>query len=444
MSLLLDNDRPSSLRRQLAVGLSAGLTLLWALAILGTALTIRHELDEVFDSKLEETAERILPLAVLELDNGDGAARRLALVTPHEEYLTYVVRDAEGTIVLHSHDADEAVFASVPREGFRTTADHRIFARSTASGSHLIEMADPLEQRREATTDVVGALIVPVFLLVPFSLLGMFWAVGRALRSVERLRHEVTARHGADLSPVSAEGLPVELIGIATAVNQLLARLGQALEAERSLTANAAHELRTPIAACLAQTQRLIAEAGDGPLSARAGQIEAQLKRLARLAEKVLQLARAEGGGLEGGRAEPGPVLALLVEDFRRAGQGARIVLSLAEGATALPLDPDAFAILARNLIENALNHGDPAQEVLVTLGEDGSLSVANGGKVVPPERLTRLTTRFQRGETRAEGAGLGLAIAERIARGAGLRLELHSPARGRQDGFEAVLIPAT
>lgn len=431
--------RVPGLRQRLAVGLSAGITVLWLLAILGTALVVREELDEVFDSALQGTAERLLPLAVLELiDRGGAAGQRVNRVTAHEEYLTYVVRDAAGTVLLHSHDADEAAFPGPLREGFRTTADHRIFARAAVSGSYVIEVAEPLEHRREAMLESVGALVAPIFLLVPLSLAVIHWVVRRALRPIEHLRAEVTERGGADLRPVGALGLPAELVPIAQAVNQLLDRLRRALEAERSFTANSAHELRTPIAASLAQTQRLVAEAPEGPLADRARQIEVQLKRLARLSEKLLQLARAEGGGVVADVPQDMvPVLAAVLEDFSRAGQAARLRSDLP--ATALPtrIDPDVFAILARNLIENALIHGDPALPVTVRMTADGVLSVTNGGAVIAPARLAQLTTRFERGDARGEGSGLGLAIADTIASAAGAQLQLQSPATGRRDGFE-------
>jgi two-component system OmpR family sensor kinase len=101
-------------------------------------------------------------------------------------------------------------------------------------------------------------------------------------------------------------------------------------------------------------------------------------------------------------------------------------------------LDPDAFAILARNLIENALRHGAANRPVNICLTDEGILRVANAGDVVPPERLALLRNRFIRSETKTLGSGIGLAIVEAIASGAGTDLKLRSPASGQSDGFEA------
>ena len=312
------------------------------------------------------------------------------------------------------------------------------------SGAYTIEVAEPLAHRREATLEAIAALLLPLAVLAPLSLIGIWVYVTRSLRPILRLRSDIATRGGADLSPVETRGLPNEIEAIGASVNQLLSRLRRTLEAERSFTSNSAHELRTPIAATLAQAQRLIAEVPEGPLRDRARRIEADLLRLSRLSEKLMQLARAEGGGIVSAAPQDlAPVLALVVEDFHRSGDGARLRLRLpADGAAPSAMDADAFAILARNLIENALRHGDPGSPIEVEMTAAGALRVVNGGAIVPPDRLAHLKTRFARGTSPAEGSGLGLAIAEAIVVHAGATLSLHSPATGRSDGFEAVVEP--
>ena len=101
-------------------------------------------------------------------------------------------------------------------------------------------------------------------------------------------------------------------------------------------------------------------------------------------------------------------------------------------------IDPDALAIVARNLIENALKHGARGEKVKVTLSAGRVLSVVNEGPVTPPDILARLSQPFERGQTLAEGSGMGLAIVKAIAAGTGGKVDLISPAAGRQSGFEA------
>jgi two-component system OmpR family sensor kinase len=127
-----------------------------------------------------------------------------------------------------------------------------------------------------------------------------------------------------------------------------------------------------------------------------------------------------------------------VAEELKRTPEGARLSLDLPECAVQSTMDADAFAILARNLIENALKHGAEGEPVTASLSAHGVLSVRNGGPAVPPDKLRRLTLPFERGTTGAKGTGLGLAIAEAIASGAGTQLELRSPIPGCDVGFEA------
>ena len=153
-----------------------------------------------------------------------------------------------------------------------------------------------------------------------------------------------------------------------------------------------------------------------------------------------MQLARAEGGRLRTDRpADLRPVLRMITDEIARTDEPGRLDLDLPERAVLSDLDPDALAIVARNLIDNALRHGAVGRPVQIALAADGRLSVANDGPPVQAETLARLTHRFARAGS-AEGSGLGLAIVAAIARRAGGTLRLHSPRPGSDSGFEAVV----
>ncbi|PHQ26720.1 two-component sensor histidine kinase [Marinobacter guineae] len=433
----------TSLQKSLGIGLTLGVTLLWLLGVTASGLVAQHEMNEVFDSALEETAQRILPLAVTDIlnrENGTGNQTAPAM-KDHDEYLTYLVRDPKGNLLLQSHDADPRVFGTLPREGFSNTATHRIYGASAVSDTLYIEVAEPLAHRREAALEAGLALLMPLVFLVPISLLGVWWIVRLSLRKVVEFQQSIESRGAGDLSPVAEDRLPKEFEPIAVAVNRLLERLHRALDTERSFTANSAHELRTPLATALAKVQRLKTQVQSNQLKNNVAEIEDALRSLSMLSGKLLELAKAEGGGaISQNQHNLVPILAMIVADFEGQVPG-RIILSLPEGEVNSFLDPDAFAILVRNLIENALKHGSHNQSVEVSLADDGTLRVCNGGKVVPPEQLALLRNRFARSNTDATGSGLGLAIADAIAKGAGMTLHLRSPATGRQDGFEAELV---
>jgi len=272
-------------------------------------------------------------------------------------------------------------------------------------------------------------------------LLAIVFAVKASLAPLRRFGERLDARNARDLSPVPGDDIPSEIAPVAATLNRLLARLKGSFDAERSFAANAAHELRTPLAGAIAQAQRLQSETGDTTARARAGEIEATLKRLTRLSERLMQLARAEGGQLRLDRCSDLRIVArLVVDDVARTGSPGRIALTLPEAPVMSDLDPDAFGILCRNLVENALRHGTDAAPVDVTLTQDGQLIVANDGPVLPRETLDRLTARFERADASGDGSGLGLAIVAAIADRIEGSLVLKSPRPGSSSGFEASL----
>lgn len=444
----MTDGRPTSsasLQRRLGLGLAGGVAVLWLAATLVAGGIIRHEVDELFDSALQEVAQRLLPLAYAEVlardeSAGDSPIQRVASVGAREEYITYIVRDGAGQVLMQSTDADPAVFPTDPAPGFQDGPTHRFYTESAIQGTLRVTTAEKSLHRQMTVARSVGMLIWPLVALIPIGLGGVWWAVRVSLRPVRAFRQEIEARGRGNLAPIDARGLPAELAPMAVAVDRLIGRLRGALEAERSFTANSAHELRTPIAAALAQCQRLMAELADDTARERARAIATGLRRLSRLSEKLLQLAKAEGGG---GLAETpqdvGRILRLVLADVDRlTDEEGRLRIRLPEGPVWSAIDGDAFAILARNLVENALKHGTADTPVTVSLDGDGVFEVANESPSVPEETLARLKRPFERGGSEAQGSGLGLAIADAIARGAGTALDLVSPVPGRDGGFLA------
>jgi two-component system OmpR family sensor kinase len=302
-----------------------------------------------------------------------------------------------------------------------------------------ITVAEPLDHRTAVAREIQIGLGLPLLIVIPVSLLAILFAVQTSLASLRRFQERLASRSARDMSPVQTDDIPSEIAPMTTTLNRLLERLKAAFDAERGFAANAAHELRTPLAGAIAQAQRLQSETHDPAAGARAANIEATLKRLARLSERLMQLARAEGGQLRLDRtADLRTVARVVVDDLARTGASGRISLTMPEGPVMSDLDPDAFGILCRNLVENALRHGLEGTVVEVTLMQDGQFIVANEGPLQPPETLARLTARFERAGASADGSGLGLAIVAAIADRIDSPLVLKSPRPGAPSGFEA------
>ena len=358
--------------RRLILWLTGAAASFWLIAAgLGVSV-MKDEFDEFFDGSLQETAERLMPLVLDDLHRREGPVSPTHIQRQVEdmgdEYLVYQVRDASGTILIRSHDAPEKPFETPLKRGFWKNDAFQFYTARSTDGTVFIQVADALENRMEAVTEGGMALFLPVLILIPVSILLIWLIVRRTLAPVDGLRRAIEEKDGGNMAPVPSGMLPRELRPIARSVNHLLTRLQSALDAEREFTANSAHELRTPIAGALAQTQMLIAEL-DGPKKRRAQQIEISLVSLGHTAEKLLQLARAEAGiGAGSENVDLTRVLDLVVTDFERSDP-ARLRFHREAGAVlAGSYSEDAFAIVLRNLIENAVLHGRPDEPVEIRL----------------------------------------------------------------------------
>lgn len=464
-----------SLSRRLVLRLTVSLTALWLVAVVAVTAVVYHEIGELFDSALQETAQRLLPLTVYEVrrhrgqrishsdrdDHRRGDNRRdddrdheehddeervvggELEYEAHEEHLIYQLRDASGRVLLRSHDAPQSPFPAQLRRGFAEWDGWRSYTEAALGKTLYIQVAEPIAHRVDAVGESLAWLTAPLLLLVPMAGWTIFRTVRRSLAPIGAVRESIGTRNGVNLEPVLHTDMPDELAPIVADVNRLIERLAQALESERGFAANSAHELRTPVAAALAQAQRLETEVDGTAHQARVASLVGTLRKLGNLVEKLLQLARADAGiALSREPVDLSRLVGIVVDEFSRRSALAQRIRFEPDRSRKLigKTDPDALGIVLRNVIENALTHGAQDGEVAVAVADGGAISIINQGPVIPAEQLPDLVQRFERAGATAAGSGLGLAIADTIMRQAGGSLRLYSPARDRPDGFEVEL----
>ncbi len=424
----------TQLRRQL-LGL---LALLWLLGSAATWLGLLHETDEVLDSALTETAQRLLQLPAAAWAVPD-TTEHLAVLGPHEEFVVYQVYDRAGALVLRSHDAPSTALDAGAPDGLRQRQGWRVLTLTTANASRRAQVAERVAHRREVLWASLGWLLGMLLAMLPLAALGMGWVLRRGFQALEPARLELAQRAQHDLRPLPLADAPAELQPWLATVNSLLDRVRGLVDSERAFAANTAHELRTPLAAAMAQAQRLVRLSTD-PAKQHAAHEAAQallrqLDRLTRLATRLLQLARIESGAaLNHAPVDLVQLVVLVADDFGEAQRSGRLQLQVDGQPMPVQGDIDALGIALRNLIDNALKHGDA--ETTVTVRVSGQqLQVLDDGPGVAPHRVAGLVRKFERGSSGAavSGNGLGLALVDTIARQSGARLQLHSPvAHGR------------
>lgn len=442
-------SRAGSLVRRLSLLISAGFAVIWILAIVATALVLRSEQEELADLELRHNAQILLPILARDyrregqLDDLPGAGGDPA------EMLVYQLIERSGRVLAQSQETEQISLPEGPAvEGYSRTQSHIYYTTAPEPGGLALRFGDSRLERHEAYRDSLLAFLLPMLALLPLAYVMVGRIARAALRPLHPLRAQIAQRSGGRLDPIDATDQPEELRPITTALNAMMARLALTLEGERAFATNAAHELRTPVNVALAQVQRLRAEIEDPAAGASIQRAEAALKRLGRLVARLLQLARAEAGiGLTDEPQDIALLLDLVLDDSRRdPARAERLRIALPPGPVWSRMDPDAFAIIAGNLIDNAFQHALPDTPVDVTLHDDGTLCIGNAAPVFAANDLEQIRKRHRQGNTPAasgkprSGFGLGLYISDTIARQAGGALALVSPRPGQGSGFEARL----
>jgi len=427
----------------LLTSLMAGL---WLLGSVAAGVLTAFEINERLDDAIEEVAQRLLPATDDALTQPVAMQQRAKqlVATMNPKALAYQIVGPSGEIVMRSENAPQEAFPIPRQRGFHSTPQYRVYAQPAAVYGYFIEVAEPAMHRSEAVWRAIALSAGPLLLLLPLSWLLIRWAVFRGMRSLDELRSEIGRRDSSNLSQIADMGLPIELSQILAAVNRLLKRLELALATERQFAANSAHELRTPIAAVLAQMQILSTELIGTSHTERAALIVSQIKRLGSLAEKLLQLSRTgTRGGMQLERIDLMTVLQVLVDEFRsRKDVGDRLLVTTAcsDEDFIVQGELDVLGITLRNLIENAVLYG-AQDEPIEMIVEHDRIRLLNGCKIIPAETLTTLRKPFVRASSIGGGGGLGLAIVDNVMKQIGGSLALFSPIAGRSNGFEAMLI---
>jgi two-component system OmpR family sensor kinase len=440
-----------SVTQALTRSLLVGLTMIWLIGVVGSGFVLARLIDDKSDDELQESAA-ILMSAVRYNDDllvtaaMLGASRpSVGSANPHERMI-YQIRDASGRVLLQSANAVPDLLDVPLREGLTDAKDWRVVTLYDPANRRFLQLADPLAERRDALVTALLWLMLPLGGLLAFAAYISLRASRSLGAQVQRTVRAVSRQDPQALGLLPLDGVVTEMRPAVEATNQLIARLADALEAERSFTYNSAHEIRTPIAGALAQAQLLAAEAQGSALKERADALVDALSRLARLAERLLALARAEGAQpLADDWVDLAQVIRLTVGEFERDPRllGRRIVGETAPARVRGDLDATGLAV--RNLLENALVHGAGGKLIRLACGssrEATVLAIIDDGPGASGEDLRRLAKRFARGAGAAgSGAGLGLSIVETLARRMGATLELRSPAEGQSAGFEARLV---
>ncbi|MBI2383052.1 MAG: sensor histidine kinase N-terminal domain-containing protein [Gammaproteobacteria bacterium] len=436
-----------SIRRRLLLALLAATAAIG----LATAAMIyrdaRRHVGALLDAHLAQTASLLIAQGRHELEEIE-LEHTPELHRYGHKVAFQVWRD--GHLLLHSANAPESRLS--PRdEGFSDARiggrRWRVFGGWDREREVLIQVGEEYAARDRIAASVARNALLPLLVSLPALAVLIGLAVKRGLRPLDVLGRELTRRDPGKLAPLAPADLPAELRPLVDALNRLFLRVEGSIENERRFTADAAHELRTPIAAVRAQAQVAQGATRDAERRHALDGVVAGCDRAARLVDQLLTLARLDPVRLRRD-AEVCDLRALartVAAEVAPAALAQGVEIEVEEGAAArVRGDAALLSILLRNLLDNAVRHGG-GTPVRIACGER-AISVSDRGPGVPAERRSELGRRFHRlPGSAAPGSGLGLSIVHRVAElhGADLRFDAGADGRGLTVTVRFPAVPA-
>lgn len=384
--------------------------------------TSLDETNEIFDYQMEQMALSLRP------GLPEGGYPSNAFRDEADESFEFIVQvsTADGRTIFQSTPNTGLPIGATP--GLSTFdargTTYKLF--SLRSGTQLIQVAQDRAARRGMARKLALKTVSPIFVMVPLLIFLVWWVVSASLAPAERVRKQVASRRADELTEVSEEGLPVEIYPLVHELNLLFQRVRGAFDAQKNFIADAAHELRSPLAAIKLQAEGLRRATDEPARELAIHRLSAGIDRATRMVEQLLMLARqqAEPTGIQ--LQEP-VALAQLVQtiigDLWEAANTRRIDIGLVDADPVTVLGHrDALNILIRNLLDNAIKYtpeGGTINVAIRTQGSTSQLIVEDSGPGIAQEDRKRIFDRFYRGsghQLNRTGSGLGLAIVKTIA----------------------------
>lgn len=429
--------RGSIKARLLALALGA-VTLVWLATAVFTYFDAREELDELLDAHLAQAATLLIAQAAHEID--DLEEKHAPTLHKYARRVAFQVWEG-GRLRLHSANAPDVPLAGdTPGFSDRTLGKHRwrVFTSRDARSGVVIHVGERAELRAKLAREMALNLLQPLLYALPVLALLLWIAVGRGLKPLVALRDQVASRAPDNLAPLDVAQAPAEALPLIEQLNGLFRRIAESLENERRFTADAAHELRTPVAAIKAQAQVARGAYDDATRAHALDNVITGCDRAARLIDQLLTLARLD-------RAQKTPLLtcrlrslaAEVVAELAPQAVAADIRIELTEGnEVTVSGIQTLLQVLLRNLIDNAVRYSPADTTVRVNVARDDRIAhvtVTDQGPGIPEVELPKVRERFYRLlGTGQEGSGLGLSIVQRIAEIHGATLELGAGADGK------------
>jgi signal transduction histidine kinase len=446
-----------SLRTRLFLVLLLPFVVAWFVAMTVLGSTFARDRLADWEDDLVAIADELISAMPAQLPALSGGPRLEPAPSPHQDEdfvdisFQLWVKDRRELVVRSSSAADAPLkpdFVDGPEKRIIDGHEWRVFALSDTSGRVQAQVGKRLDLVVAKVRWHLNLALVVSIAVLSLLALAMKFVIDRSLRPVVRIKAAMAARTATDLEPLPDDNLPDEVRPLVESFNRLLARVDGALRSERQFFAEAAHELRTPLAVLLSHAQ--VALDARSLVEARASlvQLVRGVERSSRLSQQLLDSARLDAALRIGARTplDLADVVSLVVDDYGALTAQKQQVLTLDAGACPIVGNLDDIGILVGNLVDNAVRYTGRGGRIAVQCLADGAvvrLAVLDDGPGVAPDDLPRLFDRFFRAPGNNErGSGIGLSLVARIAASHGATVVPGSGLAGRGFGI-VVTFPA-
>ncbi len=455
----------------------APLLLLWPMSIAITYLVAKSIANQPFDHALEDSVT-VLAQQVKEVDGKvvahlPGSARDI-LRADDVDSIYFQVSGPRGEVVDGDRDLPQPPLDDAERSGrvhFRNENLHGTPVRVAYAWVNLqplldprtapvpeprlalVQVAETLDKRAQLANEIIKGVILPQFIILPVILALVWFALSRGLSPLAQLQERIRARPPDDLSPIDSRQVPEEISPLVGSLNDMLARLAHTIDAQKRFIADAAHQMKTPLAGMRMQSELALRQVDPGEIHRSLEQLAKSSESATRLVNQLLALARAENQPHAGVALEALDLAALardVVLDWVPASFAHEIDLGYEAPDTPLDIAGDALMLreLLSNLIDNALRYTPQGGSVTVRVRESTGLAlleVEDTGPGIAPGERPRVFERFYRilGSS-APGSGLGLAIVREIAQQHGAEIEIFNNPRSTNKKFPGSLFRLT
>ncbi len=442
-----------SLRRRVVAAVLVAACVVWAALAFTVHRAVLRDSAVEFDERLAQQARAILLYADHEYAEtnvvvGDARAHEAAA----QPRSVYQIWTSDGRLIYRSGGAPAAPLADLRTAGFRdvqlASGAWRVYAESSAAHPIIVQIAEPAAHRTAIAARVRATVMVPLLLALPVLAALTYWITHWALRPITRLAAGIAAREPGDMRPLEVLGLPAEIAVLGRALNDLLARHAEALQREARFTGDAAHELRTPLAAVRAQAQVAMRARTPEEAAQALARLIAGVDRANRLVTQLLSLARLENaqGGTAARHASLRALAAGLMQDLADLARAHGVRIDAGD-APDLTVPEEAIYLMLRNLVDNAIRHSPRGGVVRIDFRAAGgrlAVTVRDQGPGIPAGSRERVFERFHRDTREYEGSGLGLSIVARVLEMQGGAVELaDAPGGGLQVSVDLPLTAA-